>query len=455
MKKKSYYDVLGVSEGASEEEIKKAYRQAALKWHPDRHPPEKKTEAEEKMKEINEAYGVLSNSEKRRNYDQYGSENPFGQNASTGEFGQGESIFKDIFNTFFGRGAGYSGQESYSGNQTKTQAGDDILIDLILTFKESVLGVKKKISTYLEKACNICRQTGAAALSDVVDCPACRGRGVVNTIQRTILGTIRNQVTCSQCQGSGKKIRKKCGYCGGRKFTKQKEIIELSIPRGIQLDKRLRYQGIGNDGWYGGGKDAILGGNLKVITLEGVDKVEIAPGVQNGDRLTLRGRGLLDQIEIVVEEIEAIISKLNSVDFAEEETILEQERKVMIQKYSDLREDFRKEKEGVSRQLEKSTVSVTPLQQKVPKEGYCYFCDTKISLGVPYQFSKEEQKVLEVEIAEKAGFCSKECLLGHCKEYKKRENLYREEEKKVEQKIENDKKLVVGTRDEEEIDGAE
>jgi molecular chaperone DnaJ len=196
------------------------------------------------------------------------------------------------------------------------------LIDLILTFKESVLGVKKKISIDLEKACNICRQTGAATLSDVVDCPTCRGRGVINTIQRTVLGTIRNQVTCSQCRGSGKKVKKKCGYCGGKKFIKQKEIIELSIPRGVQPDKRLRYQGIGNDGWYGGGKgdiyvnikvkenayfkrkrndihvslpisflDAILGGKVKVITLEGIDKIEVAPGTQNGDSLVLRKRG--------------------------------------------------------------------------------------------------------------------------------------------------------------------
>jgi len=248
MKKKSHYDILEVPKDASEEEIKKAYRKLALKWHLDRHPPERKAEAEEKFKEIGQAYEVLSNPEKRRNYDQYGSENPFGQNASAGGFRQGESIFKDIFDTFFGREAEYSGQESYSGNQTKTQAGNDILIDLTLTFKESVLGVKKKISIDLEKACSICRQTGAATLSDIVDCPACRGRGVINTIQRTILGTIRNQVTCSQCQGSGRKIKKKCGYCGGKKFTKQKEIIELSIPRGVQPEKRLRYQGIGNDG---------------------------------------------------------------------------------------------------------------------------------------------------------------------------------------------------------------
>jgi len=322
MKKKSYYEVLGVSENSSEEEINKAYRKLALKWHPDRHPPEKKSEAEEKFKEVGQAYKVLSDPEKRRNYDQYGSESSFGQNASAEGFGQGESIFKDIFDTFFGRGTEYSRQESSFGSRTKVQAGSDVLISLSLTFRESVLGVRKKISIDLEKVCKVCKQTGAATPSDVINCSACRGRGVVNTIQRTILGAIRNQVTCSQCQGSGQKIRKKCEYCGGKKFTKQKEIVELSIPRGIQPDKRLRYQGVGNDGWYGGEKgdiyvnikvkdnpyfqrkgndihvnlpisflDAILGGNLKVITLEGIEEIKITPGTQNGDQLILRGRG--------------------------------------------------------------------------------------------------------------------------------------------------------------------
>ncbi|CAI2162230.1 17152_t:CDS:2 [Funneliformis geosporum] len=399
--------------------------------------------------------------EKRRNYDQYGSESSFGQSASAGGFGQGESIFKDIFDTFFGRGTEYSGQENYFENRTKTQAGSDVLINLSLTFKESVLGVRKKVSIDLEKACNVCRQTGAATPSDIINCSTCRGRGVVNTIQRTILGAIRNQVTCSQCQGSGQKIRKKCGYCGGKKFTKQKEIVELSIPRGIQPDKRLRYQGVGNDGWHGGVKgdiyvnikvkdnpyfqhkgndihvnlpisflDAILGGNLKVITLEGIEKIEIIPGTQNGDRLILCGRGcylginkgLFNQVTRIIEEIEVMNNKLNSVDFAEEEEILQEERDAVIQKYSGLVEDLRKEKEIITRQIENEddTVAVAPpLQQKSPKKGYCYFCDTKITSSIPYQFSKEEQEVLEVKIVEGAGFCSQECLLSHCKEYKK------------------------------------
>jgi molecular chaperone DnaJ len=325
MTKKNYYDILGVSPDASQEEIKKAYKKLVLQWHPDRWVSKSQTEkkqAEEKMKEINQAYGVLDDQEKRRNYDRYGSEIPFAQGSgSAGGFGNEDSIFKDIIDTFFGGKTEYTGQKTYS-NRNGPQVGKDILIDLTLTFKESILGTKKKVSLDLEKVCGVCRQTGAASLSDVTECSNCHGRGIVNTIQRTILGTIRTQTNCPQCQGIGKRIKRKCGHCGGKKFVTQKEVIEFSIPCGIQPNKRLRYQGIGNDGWYGGGKgdiyvevkvkenpyfqrkrddihvnlpisflDAILGGNVELITLEGREKVSVSPGTQSGDHLILHNRG--------------------------------------------------------------------------------------------------------------------------------------------------------------------
>ena len=199
------------------------------------------------MKEINEAYEVLSNPEKRQNYDRYGSAEGFAQGSPDSQFGRGEGFFKDFFETFFG-GGDYSGRGTRATDRTRPQAGSDILINLTLSFKESVLGVKKKVNLELERSCNACQQTGAASRSDIVECPACQGRGIVNTIQRTVLGAIRTQVSCSRCQGEGKIIKKKCRECGGRKFMTQEEAIELNIPRGIQPEKKLRYQGIGNDG---------------------------------------------------------------------------------------------------------------------------------------------------------------------------------------------------------------
>ena len=200
------------------------------------------------MKEINQAYEILSNPEKRQNYDRYGTAEGFAQGPPEGGFGQGEDFFKDIFDTFFGRRDDYASRGTHTGDRTRPQAANDILINITLTFKESVLGVKKKVSLELERACNACQQTGAASRSDIGECPTCQGRGVVNTIQRTVLGAIRTQITCSRCQGEGKIIKKKCRECGGKKFVTQKENIEFSIPRGIQPDKKLRYQGIGNDG---------------------------------------------------------------------------------------------------------------------------------------------------------------------------------------------------------------
>ncbi|WNE40312.1 MAG: Chaperone protein DnaJ [Mycoplasmataceae bacterium] len=319
-KKKDYYDILGVGRKATEAEIKTAYRKLALQWHPDKNP-NNKAEAEEKMKEVNQAYEVLGDSVKRQNYDRYGSAEGFG--SGTGDFGRGESVFEDIFSTFFGgRESDYFNQGTRSREKNHPQTGTDILINVNLTFKESILGVKKKVILELEKACTSCQQTGAASQNDIIECSICQGRGVVNTVQRTVLGAIRTQVACSHCQGEGKTIKKKCPECKGRKIVNQKEFIDLNIPRGINPEKKLRYQGIGNDGWYGGAKgdiyvtikvkensyfqrkdndvhinlpisflDAILGNSVEIITLEGLEKISIPSGSQNGEHLVLRGRG--------------------------------------------------------------------------------------------------------------------------------------------------------------------
>lgn len=248
---KKYYDILGVSEDASESEIKAAFRKLAFKWHPDRNQDKKKA-AEAKMKEINEAYEVLSNPEKRQNYDRYGNAEGFArgspENGFESEFGRGEGFFKDIFETFFGGRSDYSGRKARASDRVRPQAGSDILINITLSFKESVLGVKKKINLKLERACNICQQTGAASRADIIECPKCQGWGVINTVQKTVLGAIRTQVDCPHCRGEGKTIKKNCRNCEGKKFFSQTETIEINIPRGIRPESKLRYQGIGNDG---------------------------------------------------------------------------------------------------------------------------------------------------------------------------------------------------------------
>jgi molecular chaperone DnaJ len=349
MAKKNFYDILGVSKNASEAEIKAAFRKLTLKYHPDklrqklgREPTnDERKRAEEEFKEIKQAYEVLGNSEKRQHYDRYGSAEGFAQGPPEGGFGQEENFFKDIFETFFGgRETSYSSRGASTRNRNRPQRGSDILVNIALNFKESVLGVKKKITLELERACPVCQQTGAASHSDVVECSTCQGRGVVNTIQKTILGAIRTQVTCSRCQGEGRVIKKKCKKCSGKAFVPQTETIELNIPRGIPPSEKLRYQRIGNEGWHGGERgdiyvaikvkenpyfrrkgddihidlpisflDAILGSTVKVIvftseTTSGevktkVKEIKISPGSQNGDCLVWKGYGCYSGINKV------------------------------------------------------------------------------------------------------------------------------------------------------------
>ncbi|RHZ35635.1 DnaJ C-terminal domain-containing protein [endosymbiont GvMRE of Glomus versiforme] len=328
-RKKKYYDTLGVSENVSEEEIKSAYNKLTLKWHPDMHDsPEKKAEAEKKMQEINEAYEVLGNSKKRQHYDQYGTTESSGQNFYNREtfssdiFDQGESFFKDFMDSVFGNQDSYNDHSYSREDKNQSQDGDDILVEITLTFKESILGTKKKVPLNLKKRCKDCNQTGAYSSKDIYECPTCKGIGVVNTIQKTIFGIVRTQTTCSHCRGKKKVIKKKCVHCRGSKFVLQREVVELNIPRGIQPKKKYRYQGIGNEGLHGGRKgdiyvnlevnknsyfrregydihvnlpisflDAILGNNVEVITLEGIKKVKIIPGTQNNDCLILKNHG--------------------------------------------------------------------------------------------------------------------------------------------------------------------
>lgn len=328
--KKDYYDVLGIKKTASENEIKTAYRKLALKWHPDRwvnSSGEEKKKAEEQMKEVNQAYGVLSDKKKRQNYDRYGSEQPFSQQSRGGfegfNSGASASFFEDILDSFgFGNERGFRQTKTQTNQEVEPRPGQDLNFSIPLTFRESVLGTKKKISFEVERACLDCKQSGARSPTDIIECSNCRGQGIVNVIQRTIFGTVRTQTTCSNCRGQGKIIKKKCERCEGQKFIIQKETMEINIPRGIQPDQKIRYQGVGNDGLYHEKKgdiyitikvrensyfqrkgndihvslpisflDAILGKEVDLITVEGIEKISVPTGTQISDYFILPNRG--------------------------------------------------------------------------------------------------------------------------------------------------------------------
>lgn len=312
-KKKDHYEVLGISRDASEVEVKKAYHKLALKYHPDRYagkPESEKKAAEEKFKEINEAHSVLSDQEKRKNYDQFGhAAEGFQSTGGFEGFGEGpSSVFEDLFRGIFGD---HSQRKSTSEtNERQSHKGKDILIKLTLSFKESVLGTKRKIILDLDKA--HCKQT------KVSKCSTCKGRGVVQMVQRTFFGeSIYTRATCPKCQGRGQT----CAYCLGKKFIKQKETLQINIPRGVQ-GNQLRMGNAGNDGWHGAEKgdiyidlevkkhryfqrkgndvhvtlpisflDAILGNYVEVITLEGLEKIQVPAGTQNDDYYILKNRG--------------------------------------------------------------------------------------------------------------------------------------------------------------------
>ena len=319
--KRDYYEVLGVSKDASEDEIKKAYRKLAKKYHPD---VNKAADAAEKFKEVNEAYEVLSDSQKRSTYDQFGFAGMDGSQAGSGFSSAGFDDLNDIFSSFFGGGMGGFSSSS-SRRNTAPQRGNDRLMRVDISFMDACFGKTETFDINVEETCSHCNGSGANSPSDIETCPTCHGSGTVVTQQRTAFGMFQQQSVCPECRGLGKKIRKVCPECGGRGYEKKKTTVEVKIPAGIDSGQRLRVPGKGERGENGGpngdlylqinvlpdsrferqGKDilisipvtavdATIGTTIDVPTIHGEVQMKIPAGTQDGTILKLKEKGVPD-----------------------------------------------------------------------------------------------------------------------------------------------------------------
>ena len=319
--KRDYYEVLGLDKNASEDDIKKAYRTLAKKYHPDVNPDDKT--AEEKFKEINEAYSVLSDPDKKSRYDQFGHAGIDPTAGGGGDYTNfGGFDFGDIFSSFFGGGGTGSG----GSRRNAPIDGEDIQVRLTIEFEEAAFGVKKEISYNRIERCSVCAGSGASKGSKIETCSKCSGTGSVRVTQKTVLGMFQTTHSCDTCRGTGKIIRDPCTECRGTGYVRVTKKLEVSIPAGIDDGEKIALRGQGSEGRNGGypgdliilisvrphkvferdGDDiycevpitfteAALGAELQIPTLDG-DKVAytIPEGTQTGTQFTLRERGIAD-----------------------------------------------------------------------------------------------------------------------------------------------------------------
>ncbi len=323
MSKKDYYEILGVSKTATDEEIKRAFRKLAKTYHPDN----KQTGDEAKFKEVGEAYAILSDPNKRRQYDQFGHAAFTNGGAdysgfSTDDIDLGE-IFRDIFGGASGFTSGFSGFNfggSSRNNSKRPRKGEDSLVVVNLTFEEAVFGCKKTLNIELNETCSYCHGKGG---SNTSTCPTCGGTGRIISEQRSLFGVFQTQTTCSTCGGTGETIKDVCSHCRGTGSIRSKKEIEVSIPEGIDTGYQLRISGKGSSGTNGGPNgdiylefkvkehplfkrddediyltvpltisEAILGCKKEIPTISGNVIVEVKPGTQSGEKVKLKGKGV-------------------------------------------------------------------------------------------------------------------------------------------------------------------
>lgn len=316
--KRDYYEVLDVSKTASAEEIKKAYRKKAIQYHPDKNPDNK--DAEEKFKEAAEAYEVLSDENKRAQYDRFGHAAPGGFGGHSGGGFSMDDIFSQFGDIFGGFGGGFGGSR---GGGQRVNRGSDLRVRVKLTLKEVLEGVEKKIKVNKYVSCSHCSGTGADNGTAYETCSTCKGSGSTIRVVNTILGQMQTQAACTACGGEGKKITKKCSHCNGEGVLREDEVISINIPAGVAEGMQLSMSGKGNAARHGGipgdllivveeephpelfrdGNDVVynlllsvstaaIGGSVVVPTIDGKVKVTIEPGTQPGKVLRLKNKGL-------------------------------------------------------------------------------------------------------------------------------------------------------------------
>lgn len=318
--KRDYYEVLGVQKGASDDEIKKAYRRMAKQYHPDLHPGDK--EAEAKFKEVGEAYEVLSDAQKKARYDQYGHagvDPNFGAGGAGGwggAWGAQDIDLGDIFSSFFGGGG-------RRADPNAPRRGSDAATGVVISFEEAAFGCRKQVDIRVIKPCAECGGSGAAKGTNAVTCPVCHGSGQEARQQRTPFGVIQTQTTCSRCRGKGRIVETPCRTCGGGGQVRVSETVGINIPAGIDDGQVITVRGKGNAGTNGGpagdldvqvsvrphpiferqGYDLLcdlpltfsqlaLGAEIQIPTLEGKESYTIKEGTQPGDVIRVKGRGL-------------------------------------------------------------------------------------------------------------------------------------------------------------------
>ena len=332
--KKDYYEILGVSKTATDDELKKAYRKMAKKYHPDANPDNKK-EAEKKFKEVNEAYEVLSDPQKRRMYDQFGTADPqAGFGGAGGPFGGGNGYYSytssgwddfgdlgDIFSSFFG--GGFGGQRASARRNNGPRKGEDLNLSIEITFEEAFMGVEKEVTITRQETCSICNGTGAKPGTNSTKCKACNGTGQIRQMQTTILGQIQTTRTCPECHGTGEVIQEPCEICHGKGTVRKMPKVKVKIPAGIGDNQTVVLRGQGNPGTKGGPAgdiyitirvkkhsiykrdgnnvvceipisitQATLGADIEVPMVNGInEKYRIPEATQTGTQFVVKGKG--------------------------------------------------------------------------------------------------------------------------------------------------------------------